>query len=29
VIDHGRIVLSGTAAELSGDKRVVDTYLGR
>jgi len=29
VIDHGRIVLSGTAAELSGDQRVVDTYLGR
>lgn len=29
VIDHGRIVLSGTAAELSGDRRVVDTYLGR
>lgn len=29
VIDHGRIALSGTAAELSGDQRVVDTYLGR
>lgn len=29
VIDRGRIVLSGTAAELSGDQRVVDTYLGR
>ncbi len=29
VIDHGRIVLSGTATELSNDRRVVDTYLGR
>jgi branched-chain amino acid transport system ATP-binding protein len=29
VIDHGRIVLSGTAAELGEDRRVVDTYLGR
>ncbi len=29
VIDHGRIVLSGTAAEISSDRRVVDTYLGR
>ncbi|MGH7038198.1 MAG: ABC transporter ATP-binding protein [Stellaceae bacterium] len=29
VIDHGRIVLSGTAAELANDQRVVDTYLGR
>lgn len=29
VIDHGRIVLSGSAAELAGDRRVVDTYLGR
>ncbi|HEX5327486.1 MAG TPA: ABC transporter ATP-binding protein [Acetobacteraceae bacterium] len=29
VIDHGRIVLSGAAAELKGDHRVVDTYLGR
>ena len=29
VIDHGRIVLSGPAAELATDSRVVDTYLGR
>jgi branched-chain amino acid transport system ATP-binding protein len=29
VIDHGRIVMAGTAAELSSDQRVVDTYLGR
>ena len=29
VMDHGRMVLSGTAAELAGDKRVADTYLGR
>jgi branched-chain amino acid transport system ATP-binding protein len=29
VLDHGRIVLSGPAAELAGDHRVVDTYLGR
>jgi len=29
VIDQGRIVLSGTASELAGDHRVVDTYLGR
>ncbi len=29
VIDQGRIVLSGTARELAGDHRVVDTYLGR
>jgi branched-chain amino acid transport system ATP-binding protein len=29
VLDHGRIVLSGTAAELANDQRVVDTYLGR
>jgi branched-chain amino acid transport system ATP-binding protein len=29
VIDQGRIVLSGTAAELANDHRVVDTYLGR
>ncbi len=29
VIDHGRIVLSGPAAELATDRRVVDTYLGR
>jgi branched-chain amino acid transport system ATP-binding protein len=29
LIDHGRIVLSGTAAELQGDRRMVDTYLGR
>jgi branched-chain amino acid transport system ATP-binding protein len=29
VIDHGRIVLAGTAAELAADKRVADTYLGR
>ena len=29
VIDHGRIVMAGTAAELAGDQRVVDTYLGR
>ncbi|HVH76963.1 MAG TPA: ABC transporter ATP-binding protein [Stellaceae bacterium] len=29
VIDHGHIVLEGSAAELSADKRVADTYLGR
>jgi branched-chain amino acid transport system ATP-binding protein len=29
VMDHGRIVMIGTAAELSEDQRVVDTYLGR
>jgi branched-chain amino acid transport system ATP-binding protein len=29
VIDRGRIVLSGSAAELSVDRRVVDVYLGR
>jgi branched-chain amino acid transport system ATP-binding protein len=29
VLDHGRIALSGTAAELAADHRVVDTYLGR
>jgi branched-chain amino acid transport system ATP-binding protein len=29
VIDHGRIVLAGTAAELANDQRVADTYLGR
>ncbi|MGH6677110.1 MAG: ABC transporter ATP-binding protein, partial [Xanthobacteraceae bacterium] len=29
VIDHGRIVISGTATELAHDQRVVDTYLGR
>jgi branched-chain amino acid transport system ATP-binding protein len=29
VLDHGRIVLSGRAAELARDRRVVDTYLGR
>ncbi len=29
VIDHGRIALSGPAAELAQDHRVVDTYLGR
>jgi branched-chain amino acid transport system ATP-binding protein len=29
VIDHGRIVLSGTARELEKDHRVVDAYLGR
>lgn len=29
VIDQGRIVLSGAAAELANDRRVVDTYLGR
>jgi len=29
VIDHGRIVLSGTANELAEDRRVADTYLGR
>ncbi len=29
VIDHGRIVLSGPAAELATDRRVVDAYLGR
>jgi branched-chain amino acid transport system ATP-binding protein len=29
VLDHGRIVLSGTARELANDQRVVDAYLGR
>lgn len=29
VLDHGRVVLSGSAQELSNDRRVVDTYLGR
>jgi branched-chain amino acid transport system ATP-binding protein len=29
VLDHGRIVLSGTAVELQSDQRIVDTYLGR
>jgi branched-chain amino acid transport system ATP-binding protein len=29
VLDHGRIVLSGGAAELANDQRIVDTYLGR
>ncbi|MGH7121903.1 MAG: ABC transporter ATP-binding protein [Acetobacteraceae bacterium] len=29
VVDQGRIVLSGTAADLAKDHRVVDTYLGR
>ncbi len=29
VLDHGRIVLSGSASELANDRRVVDTYLGR
>ena len=29
VIDHGRIVLSGSASELANARRVVDTYLGR
>jgi branched-chain amino acid transport system ATP-binding protein len=29
VMDHGRIVITGTAAELADDKRVADTYLGR
>jgi len=29
VIDQGRIVLAGTAAELAADPRVADTYLGR
>ena len=29
VIDHGRIVLSGPAADLATDHRVVDAYLGR
>jgi len=29
VLDHGRMVLSGTAQELANDRRVVDTYLGR
>jgi len=29
VIDHGRIVLSGTAGELEKDHRVIDAYLGR
>lgn len=29
VLDHGRVVLSGTAAVLAGDRRAVDTYPGR
>jgi branched-chain amino acid transport system ATP-binding protein len=29
VLDHGRIVLSGTAAEMASDQRVADAYLGR
>jgi branched-chain amino acid transport system ATP-binding protein len=29
VIDHGRIVLSGKAAEFVGDRRIIDAYLGR
>src|SRR5487761_2788972 len=29
VIDQGRILLAGTAAELSGDRRVIDAYLGK
>jgi len=29
VVDHGDIVLSGTAHELANDRRVVDAYLGR
>ncbi len=29
VMDHGRIVISGSAAELAQDKRVADAYLGR
>jgi branched-chain amino acid transport system ATP-binding protein len=29
VIDHGRIVLSGPAADLATDRRVVNAYLGR
>ncbi|MGH7103820.1 MAG: ABC transporter ATP-binding protein [Acetobacteraceae bacterium] len=29
VVDQGRIVLAGQAAELAQDHRVVDTYLGR
>jgi branched-chain amino acid transport system ATP-binding protein len=29
VMDHGHIVLSGTARDLENDRRVVDTYLGR
>ncbi len=29
VLDHGRVVLSGTSQELANDHRVVDTYLGR
>jgi branched-chain amino acid transport system ATP-binding protein len=29
VVDHGRVVLAGTAAEPAADKRVADTYLGR
>jgi branched-chain amino acid transport system ATP-binding protein len=29
VLDHGCIVLSGTAEELNGDPRVVRAYLGR
>jgi len=28
VIDSGRVTLSGPAAELAGDSRVVDAYLG-
>jgi branched-chain amino acid transport system ATP-binding protein len=29
VMDQGRIVISGTAAELAEDQRIADTYLGR
>lgn len=29
VMDHGHIVLSGTAREMENDRRIVDTYLGR
>jgi branched-chain amino acid transport system ATP-binding protein len=28
VIDSGQVTLSGPAAELAGDSRVVDAYLG-
>ena len=29
VLENGRIVLSGTGAELAGDQRVIEAYLGR
>jgi branched-chain amino acid transport system ATP-binding protein len=29
VLDHGRIVLSGTTTQLAGDARVANIYFGR